>query len=232
MSLQGKRVILTGGSSGLGRATAEALLKKGANVLITGRNPEKLERVASELNCAFLNFDISHTDQHKKFAAKAVELMGGVDALINNAGIGEFATIDELTLESFQRVYQTNVFGLAMFTQALLPALKADGGGDIVNIASTAGTKGFAYGSVYAGSKFALRGMTQCWQSELRKDNIRVMLVNPSEVPTAFNQAERVERELVEGKLTPQEIAHTIVSCMEMDSRGFIPEVTVWATNP
>ncbi len=104
--------------------------------------------------------------------------------------------------------------------------------GNIINISSTAGTKGFANGTVYASSKFALRGMTQCWQAELRKYNVRVILVNPSEVTTAFGDGERRERPEVKNKLRSIEIAHTIVSSLEMDDRGFIPEVTVWATNP
>ncbi|NND95632.1 MAG: SDR family NAD(P)-dependent oxidoreductase, partial [Flavobacteriales bacterium] len=81
-------------------------------------------------------------------------------------------------------------------------------------------------------SKFALRGMTMCWQHELRPFNIRVMLINPSEVTTAFNQEDRVEREDEKGKLTAAEIAHTIRYALEMDARGFIPELSVWATNP
>ena len=104
--------------------------------------------------------------------------------------------------------------------------------GNIINIASTAALKGFARGTVYAASKFAVRGLTQCWQAELRKENIRVMLVNPSEVTTAFNNKKRIERDEEKKKLTPKEIAHAIVSAIKMDKRGFIPELNVWATNP
>ena len=104
--------------------------------------------------------------------------------------------------------------------------------GNIVNIASTAAKKGYANGTVYSSSKFALRGMTQCWQAELRKYNVRVILINPSEVITAFGNNEGKEKNEVSNKLRGIEIAHTIVSTLEMDDRGFIPEVTVWATNP
>lgn len=229
--MKGKSVLITGGNSGLGKATAKLLIEKGADVLITGRNPEKTEQVAKELNCKYVVSDISEIEQINASAEKCIGLLGHVDVLINNAGIGEFGLLEELNYDQFDRVFKTNVFGLTMFTQAILPNLKATKG-DIVNIASTASLKGFAYGSVYAASKFALRGLTQCWQAELRKHDVRVIQINPSEVPTAFNQADRNEKELVDGKLTPQEIAHTIVSSLEMDARGFIPEVTVWATNP
>ena len=109
---------------------------------------------------------------------------------------------------------------------------KAQLSGNIINISSTAGRKGFAHGTVYAASKFALSGMTECWRDELRKFNVRVMQVNPSAVPTAFNVEDRTEKELQDNKLTPTEIAFAIKSMLEMDNRGFIPELSVWATNP
>lgn len=232
MQLQNATVVVTGGSSGIGKATAQLLIEKGAKVLITGRNAEKLEKVAQEIGATALALDMADSEQFTAAAQKVQDLMGApIDVLINNAGIGEFAPLGELSLEQFQKVYMTNVFGLSLLTQAFLPQLKAQKG-NIVNIASTAGLKGFATGSIYASSKFALRGLTQCWQAELRPHNIRVQLVNPSEVTTAFNQKDRVERAEEAKKLRSQEIAHAIASALEMDDRGFIPELTVWATNP
>jgi len=232
MQLQNAKVVVTGGSSGIGKATAQLLIEKGAKVLITGRNAEKLEQVAQEIGATALALDMADSEQFTAAAQKVQDLMGApIDVLINNAGIGEFAPLGQLSLEQFQKVYMTNVFGLSLLTQAFLPQLKAQKG-NIVNIASTAGLKGFATGSIYASSKFALRGLTQCWQAELRPHNIRVQLVNPSEVTTAFNQKDRVERAEEAKKLRSQEIAHAIASALEMDDRGFIPELTVWATNP
>ena len=101
-----------------------------------------------------------------------------------------------------------------------------------VNIGSTASLKGYKGGSIYASSKFAVRALTQCWQAELRPFNIKVTQVNPSEVTTAFANKERIERSEIHNKLTSKEIAHAIVSSLEMDDRGFINELNVWATNP
>ena len=158
---------------------------------------------------------------------------GKLDCLINNAGIGDsWNEITELDIKAFHRVYDVNVFGAALMASEAARLFKKQKSGNIINISSTAGTKGFANGTVYASSKFALRGMTQCWQAELRKYNVRVILVNPSEVTTAFGDDERKEKPEVKNRLRPLEIAHTIVSTLEMDDRGFIPEVTVWATNP
>jgi len=179
-----------------------------------------------------LVFDVSDYANIKTSVDKAAELLGGgIDILINNAGIGKFPTLEEVTITDLEQVYSVNVFGLVMVTQAALPYLKASKG-DIVNLASTAALKGFARGTVYSSSKFAVRSITQGWQAELRKEDIRVILVNPSEVPTAFNKEDRVEKPEQDGKLSVREIAHTIKATLEMDKRGFIPEVTVWATNP
>jgi 3-oxoacyl-[acyl-carrier protein] reductase len=104
--------------------------------------------------------------------------------------------------------------------------------GTIVNIGSTASLKGYKNGSIYSSSKFAVRCLTQCWQAELRQYNIRVCQVNPSEVTTAFGSSDRIERENVKNKLTPEEISHSIISSIEMDDRGFINELNIWATNP
>ena len=121
---------------------------------------------------------------------------------------------------------------MALLTQEIIPVFKEQQSGNIINIGSTASLKGFARGSVYAASKFAVRGMTQSWQAELRKHNIRVSLVNPSEVTTAFADTSRTERDEETNKLGSEDIAQTIISVVEMRSKGFIPEVTVWATNP
>jgi len=232
MNLNGSRILITGGSSGIGKAAAQLLVEAGAKVAITGRDETKLNKVASEIGAIPVHFDVSDYSNIASNTKKVTDALGGIDVLVNNAGIGEFATLEDLKIEHFEKVYSTNVFGLTLLTQEVVKHFKAQNKGHIINIASTASLRGFAHGSVYASSKFALRGLTECWRAELRKNNIRVILVNPSLVTTAFNQAERLEREAQDDKLRPEEIAHTIKATLEMDDRGFIPEVTVWATNP
>ena len=232
MKLQDKKIVVTGGSLGIGKSTAKLLISKGAKVIITGRDKARVDEAAQEIGAIPLVFDVSDTKQIEGKAQECLNLLGGIDILINNAGIGNFNLLGDLSADQFESVFKTNVFGLAMLTQAFLPAFKSQQSGNIINIGSSAAIKGFAMGTVYAASYFAVRAMSHCWHAVLRNDKICFVLVNPSEVTTAFNQSDRSERDDVDNKLTPQEIAHTIVSSLEMDDRGFVPEVNIWATNP
>tara|TARA_Y100000385_G_C12994703_1_gene594394 strand:- start:158 stop:862 length:705 start_codon:yes stop_codon:yes gene_type:complete len=231
-NISGKKVLITGGSSGIGKATAELLISKGAIVCITGRDKPKLESVASELNAIPIHLDVSKYNQIAFKTLDAFHSMKGLDVLINNAGIGEFCKLEDIKLSQFENIFATNVFGLTMLTQEVVKFFKTQQHGTIINIGSSASLTGFPSGSVYCASKFALRGLTECWRHELRRDNIRVTIVNPSEVTTAFNNKKRVERAEEQNKLTSKEIAFSIVSAIQMDKRGFIPELNVWATNP
>ncbi len=233
MEIQGSNILITGGNSGIGKETAKQLIALGANVVITGRDEAKLNIVAKEIGAIPLLFDISDLKSIPEKTEEAIDLLGGkIDTLINNAGIGVFPKLGDITIEDLESVYTTNVFGLTLLTQEIVKPFIAQQYGNIINIGSTAALKGFERGTVYAASKFAVRGITQSWQAELRKHNIRVCLVNPSEVTTAFAAEDRVEREEHSKKLGTAEIGHTIISTLKMRDKGFIPEVTVWATNP
>ena len=233
MELKNKNILLTGGSSGIGKKTAEMLVEKGAKVLITGRSYDKIDTIKQHLNVLGVSFDISDIENIAAKTDECVKLLGGrVDVLINNAGIGDFGPVDKINMTSFLEVFNTNVFGLALLTKGIIPIMKKQSQGTIINIGSSASIRGFKNGSFYAASKFAVRALSQCWQAELRPHNIRVCQVNPSEVTTAFAQKDRKERTDLDHKLSPKEIAHTIISIIEMRNKGFIPEVNIWATNP
>jgi len=233
MRIKNSTFLITGGSLGIGKATAKLLIEKGGKVAITGRNKSRLEKAAKEIGAFPIHADVSKQEDVEKTYDAFIKEFKKLDCLINNAGIGgKWNDIFNLNLEDFMNVYSVNVFGAAMMARYAAEIFKKQKYGNIVNISSTAGTKGYASGTVYSSSKFALRGMTECWRAELRKYNVRVILINPSEVLTAFGDDEGKERKEVSNKLRSFEIAHTIVSALEMDDRGFIPEVTVWATNP
>ena len=233
MNVKGKNILITGGSLGIGKETARSLVEKGANVLITGRSESRLIQAKSYTGANIIEFDIADFSDMSSNARKCIDVFDGrIDVLINNAGIGVRKSIDELNIEDFLKVFNINVFGLALFTKEIVPFMIKESYGTIINIGSTASLKGYKNGSIYSSSKFAVRCLTQCWQAELRPHNIRVCQINPSEVTTAFGNSKRQERADVEGLLTPQEISHSIISAIEMDDRGFINELNVWATNP
>ncbi|MFM1876710.1 MAG: hypothetical protein RL266_2447 [Bacteroidota bacterium] len=233
MDLKNKIALVTGGSNGIGKELANSLVKKGAKVFITGRNQGRLMAASKEMGATGILADVSVAADVEKTIDQVLTEGGKLDILVNNAGFGAgWAELGDLNMEDMLQVFQTNVFGAAMMGQAAARVFKEQRSGNIVNIGSTASVKGYAKGSIYASSKFALRGLSQCWQADLRPYNVRVMHVNPSEVTTAFGKVDGVSRPEVSNKLRPKEIADVIIAHLELDDRGFVPEVTIWATNP
>jgi len=233
MKLKDSVVLITGGTLGIGKATAKLLVQQGAKVAITGRSQERLIAAAEEIGAFGIVADVSSPADVDRTYKEVILKFGKLDALVNNAAYGGRVPLIEVDAGEFQAMWQTNVLGATMMAkEAAKIFIKQNSHGNIVNIASTAGLRGFEGGSMYASSKFALRGLTECWRAELRKHNIRVILINPSEVITAFGSADGVERQEEPSKLTAVEIAHAIKASLEMDDRGFIAELTVFATNP
>jgi 3-oxoacyl-[acyl-carrier protein] reductase len=233
MDLKTAKALVTGGSSGIGYATAQLLRDRGAEVAICGRRADALDDAASELGALAIVCDVSREEEVKRMVSRVVSELGDYNVLINNAGWGRWAPLVETTVADFQRVWETNVLGAMLVARESARHFIKRNTGNIVNIASTSGQRGGPGGSSYVSTKFALSGMTESWRAELRKNNIRVMQVNPSEVQTNFFVASgRAARAANPTKLEPSDIAHTIVSMLEMDDRGMIVEATVWATNP
>lgn len=232
MNLSDAKILLTGGSSGIGLETARHLVARGAHVIICGRDEGQLHRAAQESGAWPVRADISQeADVNRLFEQTSAQL-GGLSAVINNAGVGVHAPLPDLTLSGFQQVLATNVLGAFLVGQQAAKIFVAQQHGTIINVGSTAGQRGYATGTAYAASKFALRGMSECWRAELRKYNIRVMDVNPSEVITPFLDKVGWPVQHPERKLQAADVARTIVNLLEMDDRGFVPDITLWATNP
>jgi len=232
MEFKDSIALVTGGSHGIGYAIAEALAARGAKVTITGRREAPLREAAERLGCDAVPGDVGDPETAPATVSRILERHGRLDLLVNNAGFGRFATLLDADPGDFLAVHRTNVFGAFLMGQAAARQFVEQGSGNIVNISSTAGTKGFAGGTAYASSKFALKGMTECWRDELRRHDVRVLLVNPSEVQTGFAAAAGHEQKESPKKLRAKEIADAVVGALSIDDRGFIPEFSVFATNP
>ncbi len=233
MQLKGAVALVTGASEGIGRAIAEALVREGCVVTITGRREKELRAAADGIGAEWIAGDVGLEADAVRTVRTVVERHGRLDMLVNNAGYGIFKPLVDTTLEELEAMYRTNVFGpFLMAREAARHFIARGGGGELINIASTSGLKGSAGRTAYGSSKFALRGMTECWRDELRRHDVRVMLVNPSEVMTEFAAKAGAPREPSDKKLRPKEIADAIVGALKIDSRGFVPEFSVFATNP
>jgi len=223
------RFLVTGGSQGIGAAVVEAARQAGHDVVFTGRNDTFLKQVAAKTGAHAVRADVSIGDDNARTVDVCQERMGGLDVLVNNAAYGYWGEIGALDVEAMREMFDTNVFGLVDITNRIVPLMKAQKAGDIVNIASTSGMKGAATATPYAGSKWALRGISQCWQAELRPHGIRVTSVCPSEVQTDFGG--RTGRNNP-NKLYARDIADTIMAALNMPSRALWPELAIFANNP
>lgn len=233
MDLKDAKAIVTGGSSGIGKETARQIVKAGGEVVIAARTEETLNKAAEEIGATPIRCDVSKEKQVIDLVLEAIDVMDGYNVLINNAGYGHFSKLVNLSATEFQGQLQVNTIGAMMVARESAKYFIKQDYGNIINVSSTAGKRGFEGGTAYVASKFALGGMTECWRSELRSHNIRVMQINPSEVQTHFSASAGMgERQFNETKLIGEDIAQTICQMLSLPDRGFIPETSVWATNP
>lgn len=233
MNIENAKVLVTGGSQGIGLCIAEHLKNAGAQVVVAARNADRLESVATEKGMFSCTADVSDEKQVENLFSQTVSILGGLDVVINNAAYGYFSPLVDIEFEKFERLLKTNLSGAMLVGREAARYFKKQNSGNIVNISSTAGLGGFQNGTAYVATKFALKGMTECWRAELRPYNVRVMLVNPSEVQTEFVvNSGRDRRPFNPTKLLADDIAHTVLSMLSLNDRAFVTEATVWATNP
>ena len=224
-----KRFLITGGSQGIGAALVRLARAAGHTVVFTGRHDETLTQVATETGAFGLTADSGIDTENEMTVDVCRQRMGGIDVLVNNAASWYDAAIGELDMDAMRRLFDSNVFGMVDLTNRVVPLMKAQERGDIVNLSSTSGTKGRKLGTAYAASKWAVRGITQCWQAELRPHSIRVVSICPSEVQTRWGGREGRDNP---NKLYAVDIAETVMAALAMHPRAFWPELSVFATNP
>ena len=230
-----KTAIITGGSKGIGYGIAESLIKNGWHVAITGRTQTSLDGAVRKLqelktdHVMGIKTDVRDYTQQQAAVDKVLQAWGQLDALIANAGIGYFGSIETLTHEQWHETMDTNLTGVFYSIQASLPALKKSQG-YILTIASLAGTNFFAGGSAYNASKFGLVGFTQAVMLDVRDQGIKVCTIMPGSVATHFNG--HVPDAKDDWKIQPEDIGELVVDVLKMNPRTLPSKIEVRPSRP
>jgi NAD(P)-dependent dehydrogenase (short-subunit alcohol dehydrogenase family) len=236
MNYQGKTAIVTGGTRGIGRAIAEGLLREGLNVCVGARSIEEIEQTVRELEPLGVGSvtgavcDVRVYEECEALVAHAVEEFGGVDVLINNAGIGLFKTVEEMSPEEFRAVLETNLFGVFHCCHAAIPELKKRGGGYIINISSLAGANPHPRMAAYNASKFGLNGFSEALMQEIRHDRIKVSYIMPGSVNTEFGGDAMSEEK--SWQLQPEDVARVVADLLRHDERSLPSRVEIRPSRP
>jgi 3-oxoacyl-[acyl-carrier protein] reductase len=236
MNLNGQVAIVTGGTKGIGRAVAEALINEGMQVSIGARREAEVERAVAELGelgegrATGAVCDVRNYEEVAALVDHTVAEFGGVDVLVNNAGIGVFGRVEELSPEDFRAVLETNLFGVFYACQQTIPQMKKRGGGYIINISSLAGTNAHPQMAAYNASKFGLNGFSEALMQEVRHDGIRVSYIMPGSVNTAFGDDEPDESK--NWQLQPADIARAVVDLLNQDERSLVSRVEIRPSRP
>ncbi|GIP40497.1 3-ketoacyl-ACP reductase [Paenibacillus sp. J31TS4] len=238
MDFRNKTAIITGAGKGIGKAAAEALAKEGVRLGLVARTRADLEALQGELKTEYgvdvywATADVASEEEVNSAIGQLIGQLGTVDILINNAGIAQFGTVMEMDPADWQRILQVNMMGTYYVTRAVLPSMLERKSGTILNVASTAGEKGFATGSAYCASKFAVLGFTESLLQEVRKSNIRVTALTPSTVNTdlAVNAGLKIGEE--DRMMQPEDVAELILATLRLPERVFVKTAGIWTTNP
>jgi 3-oxoacyl-[acyl-carrier protein] reductase len=238
MEIRNKIACITGASKGIGKETALALAHKGASIAISARSKDLLERTAEEAESYGINVfsfvgDMSAEDDIKEFISGTASQLGGLDILINNAGVGHFHPIADFPTKAWDEIFNLNVRGLFITTREALPHLRKAGESVVVNVASLAGKNAFVGGGCYAASKHAVIGFSRCLMLEERNNGIRVMVICPGSVATSFSDGHHdkhdSERERI---LRGEDVAESIVHMIRQNQRAMVSEIDIRPTNP
>jgi 3-oxoacyl-[acyl-carrier protein] reductase len=235
--LTDKVAIVTGGGRGIGKAIALALAREGARVVVSARTLAEVNATAKEIESSgrqalAIRTDVSQEFDVNTMVSKTIQKFGAVHILVNNAGVGSFAKVADLTASEFDRMWRVNMRGVFLATRAVIPAMVNQHSGDIINISSLAGKNAFAGGAAYCSTKWGLIGFARCLMLEVRSHNIRVITVCPGSVETGFGgDAQAGERSAGEIP-SADDIARVVTGTLRMPRHVMVSEVDVRPTNP
>ena len=235
-SLRGQVALVTGGTRGIGLAIARALVAEGVLVSATGRSKAHLASARAAIESAgpgaveTLKADVRRAEDVQHAIEATVARFGGLDIVINNAGIGIFTDVASMTTPQWTEVIETNLTGVFNVCHAALPHLRQRGGGFIINISSLAGKNPFADGAAYCASKAGLNAFSEALMQEVRHDNIRVSYVMPGSVATGFMGGD--ETKGADWKVAPEEVADVVVNLLRHPARSLPSRVELRPTKP
>jgi 3-oxoacyl-[acyl-carrier protein] reductase len=237
MDLTNRLAVITGATEGIGRAIAVALGGAGAKVAICARTAPKVDATIAALRQAGLDAigrpcNVADPAAVRAFADFVGRERGDAAVLVNNAGIGRFAPLEELTLEDWDETIAVNLRSLYLVTRAFLPGLVRAGGSSIVNIASLAGRNGFEGGTAYCASKHAVLGFSKALMLEVRKRGLRVIAICPGSVATPFMDKQDRMRPDRDRILTAEDVAQAVVGALTLADRAMVSELDIRPTNP
>jgi NAD(P)-dependent dehydrogenase (short-subunit alcohol dehydrogenase family) len=232
IDLSNKTAIVTGGTKGIGRAIAESLIAAGARVAITARHEDEIAEAVSQLNKLGPGTATGHMCDVRDYndVKSVFASLDGLDILINNAGVGIFASVESMSVEDFRTVLETNVFGVFYCCHEAIPLMKQRGGGYIINISSHAGANPHAEMAAYNASKFGLNGFSEALMQEVRHDNIKVSYIMPGSVNTAFGGDEPGDEK--SWQLQPDDIAQVVMDLLEYPDRALPSRIEIRPSRP
>src|SRR5215217_2614204 len=232
INLSNKTALVTGGTTGIGRAIAESLIKSGARVAITARNEDEIAQAVSQLNTIGPGTATGHVCDVRDYnQVKSVFAnLDSVDILINNAGVGIFASVESMSVEDFHTVLETNVFGVFYCCHEAIPLMKKNGGGYIINISSLAGANPHAEMAAYNASKFGLNGFSEALMQEVRHDGIKVSYIMPGSVITEFGGDEPSDAK--SWQLQPSDIAQVVMDLLAYPERTLPSRIEIRPSRP
>jgi len=235
--IEGKKAVVTGSTRGIGLAIARALLERGAALWITSRTGKHVDLAVAELRSRYGEraggsaCDVRSYESVRELVRDAERDLGGLDIVVNNAGVGWFGPVEKMAVDEWRATLETNLSGVFYFCREAIPALRRRGGGHIVNIGSLAGKNAFPGGAAYNASKFGLIGFSEALMQEVRHDHIRVSYVMPGSVNTEFGAGGAVDPAAT-WKLWPEDVARAVVDLLEMDPRALVSRVELRPSEP